>query len=221
MLLIVCSLLIPVLLSCLSSTSGTMSSIPTIVFIGASETSGYGLPKNSSYVAKFSRMLKEGGYDYNVKNISYPGAATSDGVSMLLPVLNSRANIQSVFISLGLSDCVYGVDPEVIYTNLLELATLIKSKHPMAKVFIMEGEIFQYHVLPNLPKHNSEYYGEYKGVYERLGQKKNITIYPFLLQSFLDNPGYFLSDEVHPNERGTLAMAEFIFTYFLANIKNE
>lgn len=190
-----------------------------IVFLGASESSGYGLPKDASYVDKFSKLLQKDNLSFEVINLSYPGASTQNGKDMLHSVLNSTDSIHSIFISLGLSDGVYGVSPNQIYQNLLGMKEQINAKHPEAKIHIMEGEIFQYHALPNLPKSGSKYYLDYKYIYGELSQDKNIKVYPFLMDSFVNQSDYFLSDMVHPNEKGTTVMANLIYTYFIKTNK--
>lgn len=185
-----------------------------IAFIGASESSGYGLKEGSSYVDKFSELMKQDELQFIIKNISYPGAATSNGEGMLDSVLNSKDNIHSIFISLGLSDVVYGVNTEQIYQNLFNMIQQIQSKNIKTRIYVMEGEIFQYHAIHNLPSHETNYYKKYKEIYKRLKTHTEVMIYPFLMESFLGKPEYFLSDLVHPNEKATTEMSENIFTLF-------
>lgn len=206
-------LFLVVLISCFSQTKMKVKN-QIIVFIGASESSGYGLSKGLSYVDKFSRLIEQDDLQFIIKNISYPGAATANGIEMFNSILNNKDTIHSVFISLGLSDVVYGVNPEQIYKNLSNMVELIQSKSIETRIYIMEGEIFQYHALPNLPTHETDYYKEYKKIYKRLEKGKKIIIYPFLMKPFLKKPEYFLPDLVHPNEKGTTKMSKIIYALF-------
>lgn len=192
--------------------------VPTIVFIGASETSGYELPEGESYVDKFDSLLTNQGLEYAVTNISFPGAATSDGKTILSNILYKNDNIHTIFISLGLSDVLYGVSTETIYNNLEEIIKMIKTNNPKTNIQIMEGEIFQYHKIPNLPSHESKYYFDYKRIYKRLLLDYQIKTYPFLMQTFLGKTEYFISDKVHPSGKGTTIMAEFVYGYFIESI---
>ena len=188
---------------------------PVIVFIGASETSGYGLPKNSSYADKFSKHLLENQLSFEILNHSFPGAATGDGEEMLNHVFEKTENIHSIFISLGLSDVIYGINSEEIYLNYQKMIKVIISKSADIKIHIMEGEIFQYHALPDLPSHDSAYYKAYKSIYKRLEDNEPVVVFPFLMKNFIEDSKYFLQDMVHPNEKGISVMAYYLYTLFI------
>lgn len=206
--------------SCSAQTAIKMNT-QSIVFIGASESSGYGLADGASHVHKFSKLLEKDNLHFEVKNTSYPGASTKDGISMFQSILNSNDSIHTVFISLGLSDVVYGDSPDQIYQNLFKLTQFIRGENSKVVIYIMEGEIFQYHALPNLPKHDSDYYKQYKNIYVKLRQNADVIIYPFLMKSFNNQPEHFLSDMVHPNNIGTTEMAKLVYEYFTAVDKGQ
>ena len=97
-----------------------MSAGQTIVVVGDSVSSGYGLTAEQSWVAQLSTRLQSEGYGYEVVNASIAGD-TSAGGRARLPRLLAQHNPAIVVIELGGNDGLRGLPVDKLRENLAEM----------------------------------------------------------------------------------------------------
>ncbi|MEZ5017385.1 MAG: hypothetical protein R2800_10060 [Flavipsychrobacter sp.] len=160
--------------------------LPVILFMGASESSGYGLADQKSFVDIFYQLVEnERPQKYMVINASIPGASTSDLKELLNRTNVNKNTISHLVITLGLSDAIYQTPPTEIYNNLKEGINYLKEQQPTMKIWVMRCDMFQHHAISGLPLKNSPYYVNFRKAFDDIGKEKQVQIFPFY------NGGYY------------------------------
>src|SRR3989338_7194154 len=98
----------------------------SLLIVGDSLSSGYGLANGSSWVDRLDARLKKRAPDWRVINASVSGDTTQNGLQRLQPALN-RQHPQGVLIELGGNDALRGIPPKVIRQNLVTMIRQAKS----------------------------------------------------------------------------------------------
>jgi len=93
----------------------------TIVFLGDSITSGFGLEPQEAYPA----LIQIPGM--TTLNLGVAGSKTQDGLQRLKDYFNNGGNPRLVVIALGANDILQGVDPAMIQANLTSAIQECKS----------------------------------------------------------------------------------------------
>jgi acyl-CoA thioesterase-1 len=161
---------------------------PTILVMGDSLSSAYGLQIREGWVALLQQRLSEQGYPYKVVNSSIAGETTSGGLSRL-PHALSVANPDIVLIELGANDGLRGLSLKQMRANLtrmLELGTKAR-----AKIVLFEMR------LP--PNYGQPYTVEFMHSFVDVAKAKHATLVPFFLAKTAADPKYLSPDGIHPN----------------------
>jgi acyl-CoA thioesterase-1 len=160
-----------------------------IVVIGDSLSAGYGINPKNGWVNLLSVQLASQG-QFNVINLSTSGDTTSNGLSKLPDALN-HYKPDILIIELGANDGLRGLAINQMKNNLE--AMVQKGKQARAKILLLET------ALP--PNYGPEYLKQFKGVYQDLETRYQVTLVPMFLQGVAGQDSLMQSDGLHPNEK--------------------
>jgi len=172
----------------------------TILVVGDSLSSGYGLGAASSWVAILEDRLAQEAYEYTVVNASIAGDTSSGGLNRL-PGLLSRHQPDIVIIELGGNDGLRGQPLDLLRENLsrmIELA-LASGAKPLLTGIQMP------------PNYGAAYTGQFAAIYRELAAEHDIALVEFLMDGVALNPLRMQPDRVHPNAAGQRPMFDNVW----------
>ena len=181
---------------------------PSIIFLGASTISSFGLAEEDSFVAQLQSLYDESGAAYQVINAGAPGASSESGVEQLTPYLDSKHDLAAVVITLGLSDAVYRIDPGSIKYNLKSVIKLTRGYDPNVKIFLCKARFFQEAVMRPLP---IEYETPYLRLFPDLATEEGIPLLPFILRDVAGQVHLNQDDRLHPTAEGMKIVAQNVY----------
>jgi acyl-CoA thioesterase-1 len=187
----------------------TADSLPRLVVLGDSLTSGYGLPAEQAFPAQLQQTLQRNGVAVEVRNAGVSGDTTAGGLARLTWVLDDRPNF--VVVQLGGNDALRGLDPKRTYANLDAILTRLRA----AKIPVL---LTGMRAPPNLGR---EFTAAFDAVFPRLARKHAVMLYPFFLDGVAANGALNQSDGIHPNARGVGVIVERIRPYIKKLIDGE
>ena len=172
----------------------------TIVVLGDSLSSGYGLPLGQSWVSKLDGRLKAEGYGYEVINASIAGDTSSGGLARL-PYLLEAHSPRIVIIELGGNDGLRGQPVQNLRANLVRIIELTRA-HGAAP--ILTG-------IQIPPNYGPTYTGSFARIYTELAADLDLPLVGFLLEDVALNGELMQPDGLHPNARGNEVMLENVW----------
>lgn len=168
-----------------------------VAVFGDSLTSGYQLQPEDAYPAKLQRKLKEIGFsNFEVLNLASAGETTSGAVERVSSVLVRQPHI--VVVELGGNDALRGINPDLIYRNLMSIVTRLRDNG----VYVILMGV-------KAPASLGYDYGQHlDAVYEKVAGYNKIAFYPSALEGVIGQPELNLADGYHPNGKGVDVMVE-------------
>jgi acyl-CoA thioesterase-1 len=163
----------------------------TIVVVGDSLSSGYGISASESWVALLTHRLDAEGYGYEVVNASIAGDTSAGGLSRL-PRLLAAHSPDIVVLELGGNDGLRGQSIPALRDNLAKMIELSQAKG--ARVLIAGMQL-----PPNL---GTSYTRTLAAVYPELAAKYDTALVPFLLDNVALHADLMQRDGIHPNAAG-------------------
>lgn len=172
----------------------------TIVVLGDSLSSGYGLLLEQSWVSKLEGRLRAEGYGYTVVNASIAGDTSAGGLARLPSLLEThRPTI--VVIELGGNDGLRGQPVQSLRGNLERMIALAR-EHGAAPV--LAG-------IQIPPNYGPAYAGAFANLYAELAGELDVPLIAFLLEDVALNADLMQADGLHPNARGSEVMLENVW----------
>jgi acyl-CoA thioesterase I len=163
----------------------------TIVVVGDSLSSGYGIAAEQSWVAMLEDRLRSEGYGYQVVNASIAGDTSSGGLARL-PRLLEAHDPQLVVIELGGNDGLRGQPVAALRDNLAKMIEL--SKGSGADV-VLAG-------IKMPPNYGQTYGRSLAAVYPELAARFDTPLIEFILEDVALNGELMQPDGIHPNAAG-------------------
>jgi acyl-CoA thioesterase I len=163
----------------------------TIVVVGDSLSSGYGIATEQSWVAMLEDRLRSEGYGYRVVNASIAGDTSSGGLARL-PRLLAAHDPTLVVIELGGNDGLRGQPVATLRDNLSKMIEL--SKASGADVLLAGIQ------MP--PNYGQAYTQALAAVYPELAQRFDTALVAFILEDVALNRELMQADGIHPNAAG-------------------
>ena len=158
----------------------------TLLALGDSLTSGYGLSPDEAFPAKLEAALKSRYPELKIINAGVAGDTASDGLARLDWALSD--DVGGLIVGLGANDALRGLDVAQTETALDGI---------MAKAWVKK--------LPMLilgmkapPNMGPEYVTKFDGLYPRLAEKYQALLYPFYLEGVAANASLNQADGIHP-----------------------
>jgi len=171
----------------------------TILVLGDSVTSGYGLPSEQSFPSVLGSLLLRGGYRVNVINAGVSGDTTTEGLARLATYFPPKAQARPdiVIMELGANDGLQGKDPAQVEENLDAMLTRIQAEG--AKILLIGARAVR--------GKSPEYREAFATIFPRQAAKHGATLYPLLGTGLFGRPEFVQADGAHPNEKGAQIIA--------------
>jgi acyl-CoA thioesterase-1 len=163
----------------------------TIVVVGDSLSSGYGIAAEQSWVAMLEDRLRAEGYGYKIVNASIAGDTSAGGLARL-PRLLEAHDPALVVIELGGNDGLRGQPVAALRNNLARMIEL--SKESGAEVVLAGIQI--------PPNYGQTYTQALAAVYPELAERFDAPLVEFILEDVALNKELMQSDGIHPNAAG-------------------
>jgi len=174
----------------------------TVLIVGDSLSSGYGLAAGKSWVDLLDARLKKAAPSWRVINASVSGDTTQNGLQRLQPALD-RQRPQGVLIALGGNDALRGTPPATIRHNLVTM--IRQAKAAGAWVVLLEA--------PVLPKYGKSYADAVAKLYVDVAREEKIVRVPCFVCGVGTAPGMMQADGIHPNEKAQPRMLDAVWPY--------
>jgi acyl-CoA thioesterase-1 len=174
----------------------------SLLIVGDSLSSGYGLANGASWVDLLDARLKKVAPAWRVVNASVSGDTTQNGLQRLKPALD-RQRPQGVLIELGGNDALRGTPPEAIRQNL---RTMIRQARAAgAWVALLDA--------PVLPNYGKPYADALAKLYGEVARAEKIILVPCFVCDVGIAPGMMQADGIHPNEKAQAAMLDAVWPH--------
>jgi acyl-CoA thioesterase-1 len=170
---------------------GAANGNSTILIVGDSLSSGYGVDADQSWVALLQDRLSAEGYGYRVVNASISGDTTSGGLRRMPRALEQHEP-GIVIIELGGNDGLRGTPVTVIRRNL-------------AGIIEMAGQIGARVVLAGMqmpPNYGTRYTDDFRDLYPELADEYDAALVGFFMEQVALDPSKMMQDQIHPNADG-------------------
>ena len=175
----------------------------TILFLGDSLTSGFGLQKEHAYPALIGNALKAEKTAVKIINGGTSGDTTAGGLRKMNWFLRQKLDL--IVISLGGNDGLRGLSVDASKANLQAIIDKARKKYPNIKIILSGMQ-----VPPNMGK---DYAKNFKAMYPALAEKNKIILIPFLLEGVGGVRSMNLADGIHPNKAGQKKVAETMLPF--------
>lgn len=169
----------------------------TVLALGDSLFTGYGLGEGDSYPARLERALRARGINARIANAGVSGDTSAGGLQRLSFTLSSQQRPPDlVIVSLGGNDMLRGLPPEQTRANLDAILAELKRRHIRVLLLGMLAP-------PNL---GSAYRADFDPIYPALAKKYDAALVPFFLQPLMGKPDLVQDDHIHPTVQGIEAL---------------
>ncbi len=174
----------------------------SLLIVGDSLSSGYGLAKGEGWVDRLAERLKRSAPGWRAINASVSGDTTQNGVQRLPSALN-RHRPQGVLVELGGNDALRGIPPAEIRRNLQTMIAAAKASG--AWVMLLEP--------PVLPNYGRPYAAAVAQTYRDVAREQKIVRVPCFVCGVGVNPALMQADAIHPNARAQGALLDSVWPY--------
>lgn len=180
----------------------------SLLIVGDSLSSGYGLENGAGWVDKLAGRLKKTTTDWRVVNASVSGDTTQNGLQRLQPA-QERHRPQGVLIELGGNDALRGTPPQAIRQNLL--AMVRQAKAAGAWVVLLDA--------PVLPNYGKAYADTVTKLYVDVAREEKIVRVPCFICGVGITPGMMQADGIHPNEQAQTRMLDAVWPHIQPKLR--
>lgn len=179
----------------------------TVLIVGDSLSSGYGLAQGQGWVDLLDARLKKSALpqkaaQWRVINASVTGDTTQNGLQRLAPALD-RHRPQGVLIELGGNDALRGTPPAAIKQNLV--AMIRQARAAGAWVVLLEA--------PVLPNYGKPYADAVARMYVEVAREEKIMRVPCFVCDVGVKDGMMQADGIHPNAKAQPKMLDAVWPY--------
>jgi acyl-CoA thioesterase I len=172
----------------------------SILILGDSISSAYGISPQRGWVALLGERLKRERLDYIVANASISGDTTAGGAARLPRALEQHKPAV-VVLELGGNDGLRGLPVAEMKRNLS--AMIEQSRKAGARVLLVGMQI--------PPNYGPDYTEKFDAVFSDLAKQHKTALVPFLMEDFADKPDLFQPDRIHPTEAAQPLMLERVW----------
>ena len=172
----------------------------TIVVLGDSLSSGYGLGAEQSWVGLLENQVDGQAYGYAVVNASIAGDTTAGGLARLPGLLEAHSP-SIVVIELGGNDGLRGQPVPTLKRNLARMIELAQTSG--AEVVLAGIQI--------PPNYGPAYTEAFASVYGELASEYHVALVEFILEGVALDSSLMQADRIHPNAAGQRPMFENVW----------
>lgn len=174
----------------------------SLLIVGDSLSSGYGLANGTGWVDKLGARLEKSAPGWQVINASVSGDTTQNGLQRLKPALE-RHHPHGVLIELGGNDAMRGVPPAEIRKNLV--AMIRQAKATGAWVVLLAA--------PVLPNYGKPYADAVSNLFVEVAREEQVARVPCFVCDVGVVSGLMQADGIHPNERAQSRMLDAVWPH--------
>jgi acyl-CoA thioesterase I len=168
-----------------------------VLFVGTSLTAGYGVGDDVAYPAVIQERIDDAGLPFRVVNAGISGETSAGGLRRIDWSLQQPVDV--LVLELGANDGLRGLDPAAMRSNLDEILTRARARHP--------GRRHRHSGMEAPPNLGDDYTTAFRDVYSDLAAKYDAALVPFLLDGVAGEPSLNIADGIHPNEPGHRVLA--------------
>lgn len=180
----------------------------TVLIVGDSLSSGYGLAPGKGWVELLDARLKKSAPQWRAINASITGDTTQNGLLRLQPALD-RHRPHGVLIELGGNDALRGAPPVEIRRNL---QTMIRqAKASGAWVALLDA--------PVLPNYGKPYADAVAKLYVDVAREEKIVRVPCFVCDVGVTDGMMQTDGIHPNEKAQPRMLDAVWPHIQPKLR--
>ncbi|HEX7970893.1 MAG TPA: arylesterase [Thiobacillus sp.] len=179
----------------------------SLLIVGDSLSSGYGLAAGQSWVDRLDARMKKAAPNWRVVNASVSGDTTQNGVQRLKPALE-RQRPQGVLIELGGNDALRGIPLQAIRQNLIVM--IRQARAAEAWVVLLDA--------PVLPNYGKPYADAVAKLYGEVARDEKIVRVPCFVCGVGVAPGMMQADRIHPNEKAQARMLDAVWPSIKAKL---
>jgi len=172
----------------------------SILIVGDSISSAYGISPARGWVALLGERLKRERLDYIVANASISGDTTAGGAARLPRALEQHKPAV-VVLELGGNDGLRGLPAAEMKRNLS--AMIGQSQKAGARVLLVGIQI--------PPNYGPDYTEKFDAVFRDLAKQHKTALVPSLIEDFADKADLFQPDRIHPTEAAQPLMLERVW----------
>lgn len=180
----------------------------TIVAMGDSLTTGYGLNEAEAYPAQLEKKLQAAGYNWKVVNAGISGETSSGALSRVEWVLRLTPDI--VILETGANDGLRGIDPQVTKRNIDETVRILKENRVTV---VLAG-------MRMVTSMGLDYTRQFAAIYPAVAKEHDLILVPFFLQGVAGKPALNQDDGIHPVGAGYRIITDMIYPSVLKAIKS-
>lgn len=169
-----------------------------MVILGTSLTAGLGLDPDSAWPALVQRLADSAGVRVRIAAAGLSGETSAGALRRADWVLSEPADV--VVLEVGANDGLRGVDPDTTHATLVALIGRVREKQPAASIALVQME-----APPNL---GADYTQRFHNAYVEAASVTGVPLLPFLLDGVAGDPQLNQGDGIHPNEQGSLRVAD-------------
>ena len=186
----------------LSSSISAWASTPTILIVGDSLSSAYGMGIEQGWTSLLQERLRNNEHPHDIVNISVSGETTLQGLNRLDAALQ-RYTPEIVIVELGGNDGLRAQPATEIQSNLGEILRKVREFGAKALLAGMR--------MP--PNYGPVYTEAFDNIYPSLAQTFKIPLIPFFLEGVATDPELMQADGIHPNSRAQPVILDNVWRY--------
>ena len=175
-----------ILFAVLLAGCGPAIAAPTILVVGDSLSSAYGIPESAGWVALLGERLKQRKSNYTVVNASISGETSAGGAARIGAAL-AQTKPAIVIVELGANDGLRGLPVAQMKTNLT--AIVQAAKRQGARVILVGMQ------LP--PNYGAQYVNAFRAAFRDVAHDERVPFVPFLLEGVPNEREMFQADNLH------------------------
>lgn len=160
----------------------------TIVIVGDSLSSAYGLPIADGWAALLQQRLEQKQLPYRVVNSSITGDTTANGLARLADLLEQHRPAVLI-LELGGNDGLRGLSIKKLRANLREMVDMASAAGAQVLLVGMQIPV----------NYGAGYARMFTESFAMIASDTNSSLVPFLLDGFALDQDYFQADGIHPN----------------------
>lgn len=172
----------------------------TLVALGDSLTSGYGVDEDEGFVPQLQDWLNRNGAQVTLVNAGVAGDTTAGGLTRIEWTLDGAPDADALIVALGGNDYLMGLPPETVRANLSRMLGIARSRD--LPVLLVGLEVPPGNLGP-------AYKVAFDSIFPDLGREYGALVVPDFfgpLQERSDRKQamreYMQPDGIHPNARG-------------------
>lgn len=177
-----------------------MAAERTLLVLGDSLSSGFGVPEGQGWVALLEQRLRDRNPAYKVVNASISGDTTASALARL-PAALERHRPAVVVVELGGNDGLRGLSLDAMADNLA--AIVERARDAGARVLLVAVR------LP--PNYGPVYLQRFRDLYRTVAERYQVPLVSQVLAGVADDPGLMQDDGIHPRAAGQARMLENIW----------